>query len=555
MVMEDRKAKLLHKKATKKQSKALAVLSKSEAKDLSSLVSTQPSLSMIVLHYSNGAEEVYSLLLSQFQRYGRVETCVLASGLPYGYVSFRELAAATAAFEALNDPELLLEFTPKPHAISLVYTSLSYHDFSFASEDCKDSIPVPGLSLFSEFISETEEQGLLARLEETPWETLTNRRVQHYGFDFLYGRNTVNPEAQKGELPVWTNALVEKLEKVAGVRFDQLTVNEYQPGDSIPPHVDSHSPFEEPLVSLSLSAPISMRFTKEEEGYNVYLPRRVLVLMTGEARYVWKHAIQQKKVDIYKGLASFRSRRVSLTFRKVRRIPCNCPFPAYCDREQSSGPVLNLSTSDLQRIYVQETYDRIAPHFSNTRYKPWPQVSDFLQTLEPGSVVLDVGCGNGKYLGCSNHIAVIGTDRSAGLLSVARDRGHSVFLANSLQLPICSAGVDAAISIAVIHHFSTPAMRLQAVLELHRVLKPNGLALIYVWAKEQTERTFEAQDVLVPWHLQQEGEKSEQGEVLQRFYHVFVQGELEKLVQEAGLQVARSYYDHSNWCVVCKRVG
>jgi hypothetical protein len=27
--------------------------------------------------------------------------------------------------------------------------------------------------------------------------------------------------------------------------FDQLTINDYNPGDGIPPHIDSHSPFED----------------------------------------------------------------------------------------------------------------------------------------------------------------------------------------------------------------------------------------------------------------------------------------------------------------------
>jgi hypothetical protein len=27
--------------------------------------------------------------------------------------------------------------------------------------------------------------------------------------------------------------------------FDQLTINDYFPGDGIPPHTDSHSPFED----------------------------------------------------------------------------------------------------------------------------------------------------------------------------------------------------------------------------------------------------------------------------------------------------------------------
>ena len=48
--------------------------------------------------------------------------------------------------------------------------------------------------------------------------------------------------------------------------------------------------------------------------------------------------------------------------------------------------------------HVHGVYDAIARHFSHTRYKPWPRVASFLQSLEDGALVADVGCGNGKYL-------------------------------------------------------------------------------------------------------------------------------------------------------------
>jgi hypothetical protein len=30
------------------------------------------------------------------------------------------------------------------------------------------------------------------------------------------------------------------------------------------------------------------------------------------------------------------------------------------------------------------------------RYKPWPKVVEFLESLDEGAWVADVGCGNGK---------------------------------------------------------------------------------------------------------------------------------------------------------------
>ena len=42
--------------------------------------------------------------------------------------------------------------------------------------------------------------------------------------------------------------------------FDQLTVNDYMPGQGIPPHVDSHSPFQEVFAALSLKSGSTMHF-------------------------------------------------------------------------------------------------------------------------------------------------------------------------------------------------------------------------------------------------------------------------------------------------------
>lgn len=49
----------------------------------------------------------------------------------------------------------------------------------------------------------------------------------------------------------------------------------------------------------------------------------------------------------------------------------------------------------LSRLQV---YDEISNHFSETRHKQWPNVAKFIDNLVTGGLLLDVGCGNGKYL-------------------------------------------------------------------------------------------------------------------------------------------------------------
>ena len=46
----------------------------------------------------------------------------------------------------------------------------------------------------------------------------------------------------------------------------------------------------------------------------------------------------------------------------------------------------------------------------------------FLQSLPPGALLADVGCGNGKYFGVRRDIAVLGSDRSPNLAETAARR-------------------------------------------------------------------------------------------------------------------------------------
>ena len=44
---------------------------------------------------------------------------------------------------------------------------------------------------------------------------------------------------------------------------------------------------------------------------------------------------------------------------------------------------------------------------------------------------------------------------SGELLNICRDRGYQVFQCDAMRIPLRNECLDAAISIAVIHHFST----------------------------------------------------------------------------------------------------
>ncbi len=61
----------------------------------------------------------------------------------------------------------------------------------------------------------------------------------------------------------------------------------------------------------------------------------------------------------------------------------------------------------LEQEHVHKVYNDIAHNFSDTRHKPWPRVVDFLRSFSSGSLILDVGCGNGKYMNTRNDLMMV----------------------------------------------------------------------------------------------------------------------------------------------------
>ncbi|KAF4008844.1 hypothetical protein G4228_000662 [Cervus hanglu yarkandensis] len=170
-------------------------------------------------------------------------------------------------------------------------------------------------------------------------------------------------------------------------------------------------------------------------------------------------------------------------------------YPLVCDSQMKEAPA-SFPESDkealqLEQDYVHRVYEEIARHFSSTRHTPWPHIVEFLKALPSGSLVADIGCGNGKYLGINKecfeilYLLQIGCDHSQNLVDICRERQYQAFVCDALAVPIRSGSCDACISIAVIHHFATAERRVAALQELVRLLRPGGKALIYVWAMEQ----------------------------------------------------------------------
>lgn len=177
---------------------------------------------------------------------------------------------------------------------------------------------VPGLRYEPEFVTATMESMLLAEVDSRPWLSDLKRRVQHYGYKYDYKARAISRSMFVGPLPEFATELARSL--IAATMLsempDQLIVNEYEPGQGITPHVDCEPCFKERIITVSLGSQCEMEFIPKDEmlaARTIMLEPRSALLISGEARYEWRHTIRARLTD--RGRA--RARRVSLTFRNV----------------------------------------------------------------------------------------------------------------------------------------------------------------------------------------------------------------------------------------------
>ena len=200
-------------------------------------------------------------------------------------------------------------------------------------------------------------------------------------------------------------------------------------------------------------------------------------------------------------------------------------------------------------------YNKIAKHFDETRVAYWKSVKDFLERLEKGSVVLDCGCGNGKYSRLREDLVFVSLDVTWELLEIAAGKGKrkNDFIRGSCQLlPLRDECVDVSICIAVLHHVEGFWERVVVVKELLRCSQKE--VLLTVWAREQEikkgwqERVVGSNDFLIPWLDKYTGIR------YNRLYHLFSREEVNSLVQAVGCCVKEIHYECNNWVIFLQKI-
>lgn len=210
---------------------------------------------------------------------------------------------------------------------------------------------------------------------------------------------------------------------------------------------------------------------------------------------------------------------------------------------------------------VKDAFEKIAWKFNILRRLPWPDLVDFISesnfiTAKKIGFILDLGCGNARHIRYikkkalnDNPLKGVGVDIALKFLKIARKIDDAIYYVNAdaNYLPFKNNVFNRILYIAAIHHIPKREMRKQSLLEIERILNPNGIVLISVWRlwqdrfykyflnelKEENYKEWDGEfgDVWVPWRDQ------ERNIIAERFYHLFSIDEFKELIKESKFKI------------------
>ncbi|MDD2917170.1 MAG: class I SAM-dependent methyltransferase, partial [Candidatus Gracilibacteria bacterium] len=197
------------------------------------------------------------------------------------------------------------------------------------------------------------------------------------------------------------------------------------------------------------------------------------------------------------------------------------------------------------RLLTSMSYDAFASTFSHSRKNlRWGEIEYFVEYIKKHSTgnvsILDVGCGNGRFLDSLNTsnllYSYLGIDESSGMIAEAQklhpENTFKVLDMNKLEELSDSNKYQFIVFIASFHHLRTEAERNLVLNSAKKLLAPDGVIMMTNWNLLGSE--------LFPKY-----EKSHKGHgdfgikigEYERYYHGFELSELGTLFQRNRYEI------------------
>lgn len=185
--------------------------------------------------------------------------------------------------------------------------------------------------------------------------------------------------------------------------------------------------------------------------------------------------------------------------------------------------------SDAERSISPTTqwYDENAEKYAE-QMEPYSEaMNEFESSLPENATVLDAGCGGGSdtHLFSEKGYQAVGLDLSEGILKAAHEKypDDHFILGDLRNLPLPEDSFDGVWSRASLLHMETTGDVQKALVEFHRILRPEGLLFVLVRAKTD----------------QQERPVIESNSAVERHFQYFTPEQMQTLVTNAGFEIAK----------------
>ncbi len=146
----------------------------------------------------------------------------------------------------------------------------------------------------------------------------------------------------------------------------------------------------------------------------------------------------------------------------------------------------------------------------------------------------------------------MGIDNNPFFLKIAQKLhpSHQFLLGEQQKINLSENTADLIFNIAAFHHLPSPKLRLQAIKEMYRVLKPGGKIVLTCWNLWQKKYwtpiftgylralvsmgEYSPNDLFIKW-------KNGKSALASRYYYAFSNSELAKLFLKNGFQILENF--------------